>query len=272
MKNVLIPMDFTSISINALKYAIDCFSGSKLFIYHVRTGILDTNESVGISMALSQADFWKKSIKSFVSKELGLPTFPETIEVIVDVGTVNLSINTFAKKNNIDCIVMGTRDKYNFVDKWFGTFSLAVIKESDIPVYVIPRYAQFGQHKKIMIASDYNSGDAVFLDKIKSWNQTNRAHLHFLHIQDKSIDDYDKTKEKIVQHLFEESDVEFSFEIEVLQEKDVTHAILATAYNKAIDLLIVVPEKQNFIQSILLKSVSKELIMQSEIPILFINK
>jgi len=272
MKNVLIPMDFTSISINALKYAIDCFPDSKLFICHVRTGILDTSESVGISMGLSQADFWAKSIKSFVSKELGLSTFPDTIEVAIDVGAVNVCINSFAEKNDIDCIVMGTRDKYNFVDRWFGTTSLAVIKESDIPVYVIPRYAQFGQHKKIMIASDYNSSDSVFLDKIKSWNKTNKAHLHFLHIQDKPIDDYDETKEKIVQHLFEEANVEFSFEIEVLQEKDISHSILATAYNKAIDLLIVVPEKQNFIQSILLKSVSKDLILQSDIPILFINK
>lgn len=265
-------MDFTSVSINALKYAIDCFSKSKLTILHVRSGMLETTELVGISMNLDQAKFWKNSMKTFISKELQLPNFPDHIDVIAEVGAVNIAITQFAEKNNVDCIIMGTRDKYNLFDRWFGSISYAVVKNCTVPLYLIPKYAKYKGHNKIMIASDYKSGDSEFLKKIKSWNKYHNANIHFLHIQNKLTDNFNEVKSNIVKHLFEDNELEFTFEVEVIKEKEITHSLLATAYNKGIDLLVAIPEKKTFLKSLIFKSISKELILQSEIPILFINK
>lgn len=272
MKHILIPIDFTSVSINALKYAIDCFSESKLTILHVRPSILDPEEPVGVNLGPTKEGFWAKSIKLFVSRELQLHSFPDTVDVNIELGAVNNCIKVYAENNDVDCIVMGTRDKYNLIDKWFGTISLDIVKNCDIPVYLIPKYAKYSGHNKIMIASDYNSGNPEFIEKIKNWNQGNAAHIHFLHIQDKPEDDYDEVKKNIVSQLFENDKLTFSFEIETIKDREISKSVLATAYNRNIDLLVVIPEKQNLLQRILFKSVSKELILQSELPILFINK
>lgn len=264
-------MDFTDVGANAVKYALNAFKGRQITILYVKSGMVDTKEPLIVRQALLQEDYWKKALAKFVIRELKLEILPVNIDIAIASGTTVFEIHNYCSVGNYDAIVMGTRDKYNYFDKWFGTTSVGVVKGAKVPVYLIPKYASFSGYKKIMIASDEHLSNPSLINKINSWNKEYKAYAKFLHVQNGKDDDFNKEKMAIVSELFVKGDLEFAFEIEVIQDRNITHSLLASAYNMKADALIVIPGDQNYLETILFRSMSKDLILQSDIPLLFIN-
>ena len=82
---------------------------------------------------------------------------------------------------------------------------------------------------------------------------------------------YNEEAEKIVKELYEKENVDFGFEIATVNSRNIGDSLLASAYNYQADLMIVIAENQNFMQSLLFKSLSKELVLKSSIPVLFLH-
>lgn len=271
MKNILVPLDFTSVGANALKFACKAFGESQITILYVKFSKVNTEDPLIYEQSLLSDDYWKEALKKYLCKELGLDRFPENIKLKISSGATVAGIISHCESSHYDGIVMGTRDKYNYFDKWFGTTTFGVIKKAKIPVYLIPKYATYSGYKRVMIASDDHLNNAIVLDKITSWNKEHLAFIKFLHIQDSKKDKFHQQKQLLITELFEKNNPEFAFEIEVIRDKDISHSLLASAYNMKADLLMVVPENQNYLQTILFKSISRELILKSDIPLLFFN-
>lgn len=271
MKKILVPLDFTAVGANAFRYARSAFKGSEITILYVKFSKGDVSDPLSYQVNLLTDEYWKEELKKFLSKELNLDSFPKNVTISIAAGPTVSEICSFVKTNNFDSVVMGTRDKYNYFDKWFGTTSFGVVKKSKIPVYLIPKYATYSGYKKIMVASDDHLNNLIVLDKIRSWNREYSAFVKFLHIQDRKKDHFDEEKKMLISELFEKNDPEFAFEIELIKDKDISHSLLASAYDMKADLLMVIPENQNYLQTILFKSISRDLILRSDIPLLFFN-
>ena len=166
---------------------------------------------------------------------------------------------------------MGTRDKYTVLDKWIGTISLSVIKTVSIPVYLIPPFAKYKGFNSTLVASDSHIGNKPLVQWIKEWNLPHQSFIRFLHIRNVKNPNFEAEKKTIVEGFFEDEDPTFGFEIISKSNEDISQSLLASAYNYGSDLIVAIPENQTFINALLFKSVSKELIMKSEIPLLFLN-
>ena len=271
MKNILIPMDFTDVGINALRYALQAFPDSTISVLYIKAAMVDTEEYSPITPGVLRERYWREAMKAFIKKELKSESIPEKITINFEYGPTVSTIQGYMDKINFDAIVMGTRDKYNVFDQWFGTVSIGTVKTSKIPVYLIPKYASYKGYKKVMIASDTHLMNANYINQIKSWNKEHGSFVKFLHIQRADKDDFNEATKSLVYELFEKEDPQFSFEIDVLKDKDISHSLLASAYDMKADLLIVMPEDQNFLQSLLFKSISKDLILKADIPLLFLK-
>lgn len=271
MKNVLIPIDFTDVGVNALRYALKAFPKSQVSVLHVKTLPIDINESIADPQIL-QTEFWEKALKKFIRKELKVDALPSRVAITVLFGPIVSTIKTYSKDTTFDAIIMGTRDKYNFLDRWFGTISESTVKGCELPVYLIPKYATYNGFNQVMIASDDHLTDGTIIQRIADWNKDYKAFIKFLHIQRSKNESFEKGTKTIVHELFANMNPDFSFEVAAVNDKDISHSLLASAYNMKADLLLVIPEDQNYIQSILFKSISKDLILQSDIPLLFIKK
>jgi len=271
MKKILVPMDFTSVGANAVRYALKACKGSQIDILYVRNGVVDTNEPLILRQSLLQEEYWKNALRDFLLKELQIDRLPENTTISILAGALVHEIINMSKEGSYEAIIMGTRDKYNYFDKLFGTTSLGIIKNATIPVYVIPKYASFSGYKRVMIASDKELTNPELVEKIRIWNSEHKAYVKFLHIENQKNGEFDEEKKAIVSELFIKNDLEFAFEIEVLKDDDVSHSLLASAYDMKADLLLVIAKDQNYLQTLLFKSISKELILQSDIPLLFIN-
>ena len=273
MKNICVPVDFTHTAMNALKYAIQMFKGDKITVLNVSLSSLNSTarEYSLLGRLTTTEDDLQEELRKVILIELGLKELPENLSIIIEKGEAVTEIKNFVKNNNIDLVVMGTRDKYDILDKLIGTTSLAMVKTLDCPVYLIPRYATFKKFKKVIVAIDDHSIDNKIGYRIKQWNESYKAFVKFLHIQNDNKS-FNKEMNSIVSELFLDKEPEFGFEIEHVKSKEIGSAILSSAYNFGADLIISSPYKQNFISALLFKSVTKELIQKVSIPILFVHE
>ncbi len=270
MKNILIPMDFTEVAKNALSFGLQLFEDERIFILHTCHGSY-YSDSMFDEPRLDKKKILQQELTNDVLRVLNKKVLPDNISIEVLNGDPAPVIQQYCKDKNIHNIVMGTRDKYSQLDKWIGTISLSVIKTINVPVYLIPPFAKYKSIKSTLVASDYHIGNKKLVQWIKEWNLPHQSFIRFLHIRNTKKPNFETEKKKIIDSFFEDDDPTFGFEIISKNNEDISQSLLASAYNYGSDLIIAIPENQTFIKSLLFKSVSKELIMKSEIPLLFIN-
>ena len=269
MKKVLVPIDFSDIGLNALKYALEAFKENKIYVLHVRKSLNRPFPSLPDS-EVNQPEFWVSAIEGFLKKELGKSIKVDDLEISVLQGPLAKTIVEFGEENDVDAIVMGFRDKYNYFEKIFGTTTLDVVKISKIPVYLIPKYGRYRGFSKVVVATDNKITNPNLILKIKELNEEDNAFIKFLHIKQNGNESFKETANELVTALFIDKDPNFSFEISTIDDPEIGHALLGMSYNMGADLMIISPERQNLLDTVLLKSMSKELILTADIPLLFI--
>jgi len=272
MKKILVPFDFTEVALNAVQYAMD-FSGDddELHIVHVHSGLLSIQSPLMLKAGRDYMDSIQDEISATIKNNLKLDKLPSNVVLKTLNGDPVHALSKYAKKHLVDLAVVGTRDKYDLIDRWIGTISLGLVKSIYIPVYLIPRYARFEGYSKVLAASDHHLGKPQVLHQIKTWNEDHNAYIKFLHVKERVNSMYGEDAEKIVRELYEKENVDFSFEITTVHSRKIGDSLLASAYNFKADLLIVIAENQSFMHSLLFKSLSKELILKSSIPVLFLH-
>jgi nucleotide-binding universal stress UspA family protein len=267
---ILVPIDFTEVSANALKYATSYAPNAEFTIIHADTGMLQINEPIPFQMNSSLENASKKRMENLVTETLG-PDDQNKFEFILIVDHPVHGVKSEIKVHDYDMIIMGTRDKYDLLDKLFGTFSLGIVKTSHIPVMLVPKHSTFTPYKKVVIASDKHVKNLATTEKIIDWNKDHKAHLKFVHIANSKKDTFAESSKVLFNNLMDSQNLEFSFEISSIEDSSIAKSILAISYNTKADLVIVVPDSQSLVQSFLVKSVSRDLILNSAIPILFLK-
>lgn len=272
MKKILVPFDFTEVALNAFKYAIDFADDSdEIHLVHVHSGLLSIQSPLMLRAGKDYIESITEEITATIMANLKLKAMPNNVLIKAINGDPVHGISRYARKNLLDMAIVGTRDKYDFIDRWIGTISLGLVKSLYIPVYLVPRYASFNGFDKVLVASDHHLGKQQVLHQIKSWNESHNAYIKFLHVRERINSQYSEESEKIVNELYEKENVDFGFEIASINSRKIGDSLLASAYNFKADLMIVIAENQSFMHSLLFKSLSKELVLKSSIPVLFLH-
>lgn len=271
---ILIPVDFSKVSANTIRFAWDaCANKDQITILHVSQGVLSSAEYYNPGLGnLNLEPVLKNKLKELIKSALSLENIPPNFETEVLIGDAVSEIQYFAEKNNFDEIYVGSRDKSDLIDKWIGTISLGVVKTNKVPVYLIPINCSYDGFKKVMVATDKKLQDPSILSTISSWNKEHRAFMSFLQVYNASEEKEDSTTEEIVRAFYEKQEVDFGFEIRSMGSSDISGSLLEQAYSEAADLMIAVPENHGFFHTLMFRSISKDLVLKSKIPVLFLHK
>ena len=272
MANYLVPVDFSEVSANALRYAIDMARDSdSIDVLHVQTGLITVTEAPVIHNLKQAEQAVGDQLNDYLCSVLRLEKLPTNCEIKIETGEIVSPVTSVSKEGNYDLIIMGTRDKYDLLDRLLGTISLGVVKRSPLSVLLIPKNNAFHNFEKILIAGDEHLRNEANLEEIRKWNLPFNAHLEILHIQDADQDEFSKASESIIREFYEKKEVEFSFEIKIVKGKRISEILLEDAEESRADMVMVLPEKQTFFSSLLFSSTSKELILKSVLPIFFMK-
>lgn len=147
LKKILVPIDFSDYSKNALKYAVPFarqFLAEIFLLYIVEPVIYPADFGFGqIGFPSIEEEMKKKGLEEL--EKLASSEIQDTIkwEIAVEVGKPFVEINRVAKEKNIDLIIIATHGHTGIEHVLFGSTAEKVVRKAPCPVLSI-RFTEHG--------------------------------------------------------------------------------------------------------------------------------
>jgi nucleotide-binding universal stress UspA family protein len=146
-QKILVPVDFSDNSVNAMRFAIALSTPGITSIK-----LIHTEEPENSRMHELRGNLSPGHLLDLYSKEIAAKNIDVTSEIIYDRPAA--AILETADMETIDLIVMGTKGAGNNIRKLIGTNASEVITNATCPVLVIPESMKFHRFRKIVIGID----------------------------------------------------------------------------------------------------------------------
>lgn len=275
MKTILFPTDFSNSSIQAIKYGIELFGNideCKFIIAHA----YETPQA-GATMLISIDKLFKDEVSNRLKKlRADLSVEYSNIDLRVSLttfkGTVITMIRKIAKQEDIDFVVMGTKGSSGIREVVIGSTTFDVVKNSKLPIIVVPDHAVLKSPKKVVFASDLSDISKKTLKPLYGLVEASGASIDVLNIvTEKAV-----VAEEV--NSFQDDNISSKFfglyghTYHQINGEDVEKAILNYIDENETDLLCVVNKKRNFFEGIMHSSVSKKLAFHSQTPLLILKE
>jgi len=263
MIKILVPLDFSDTSSNALYYAIQLFQGSSLEITLVH--VFSTNPTI---VALKNIDSFIEQDSKQMMDELIAKVKKEYPDVILKFKILKehvvSAISSLGNSGNYDFIVMGTQGATGLKEVFLGSVAGGVISKTSAPVIVVPTGYSFRHLDEIVLAlSDNAISDATEADPLRIIARMHKSKIKVLQIEDKKLHDIEKALTIIedlkpsVDHIFGTLDVNTDLHDYMIK-------------NDA-SLLCLIRGKKGFLDRLLKDSVTLKQTFESPVPLLILH-
>lgn len=269
MRNILIPVDFSPASAQALRYAyrLNASFVSRLQILH----LFDIPITVGddADLYLKNYDAYRKSYDSelweFVAANKG--EYHYDTEVYTTSGGHYQGIVDFARQHHPDLIVIGNRGA-GAIRKWlFGSVARYLLTHPPIPVIGVPEEFTLRDTRHVMIATDMITMiPAEGLKFIKDFLQRTGARLTVFHARDKSelvLPEESKALEHFRSQFATEPVVKT-----LRPHQHISQCIDEYIAEHGVDLLVTLPHAHTWLDRMLIGSETSELASIVKVPIM----
>lgn len=261
MTTVIVPVDFSQTSLNAVEYAANFLTGhygASLVLYHSYGKESEQAEKEQQLNDLMQ----KLSASHTVKMEVLLHNEDDFVE----------GLEKAARHRRADLIIMGITGKSAIKQVLFGSNTLKMAETKACPVLIIPEQAKFTSIKNVMLTSDFkDTRNSTPSAPIKDFLSVSRPQLHVVNVDKDhyvSITEAYENEKQELRKLLEEYNPEFYF----MRLFELEEAINLFAKDKEIDLIIVVQKNHSFMDRLFKPSQTKKLSFHSELPILVIHE
>lgn len=270
MKLIVVPTDFSPLADNALKYGMDLATamGSSLMIVHVYQIPISYSEVPLITMSMEEIK--KASEERLAELKHNIETITAGKLVVYTesrLGDVGDEINKLTKTLQPFAVVMGSRGVTGAGKFFLGSNSLSVINRTNTPVIVVPPGGRFSPYKKIGLTTDFKEVvDKTPVAPIRAIVSFFNAELHVLHVDYKQRNFNPDFPEQTLNldMLLTGMNPTYNF----IENKNVNEGINDFAEKNNIDLIVTLPQKHSFLESIFEKSLTRELLHHTHIPVM----
>ncbi len=273
LKNILVPVDFSNCSNNALNYAIELahiFDAelTLLHCYVIHLPVAEMTVDIQSDMAFQYQKNTEKDFSYLKEKTPALKKVKH--KEIIKTSFINDGIVMTAKDIKAELIVMGAKGASNRIDAFFGSNTYTTIRKSKTPVLAIPDGIVFKPLTKILFAADFKHIDDLSqLDIIKTVAEQFKAKVQILHVgHGWSELNMVQTKEAAaIVEYFGHIDHSYHF---TKEEIDVEDAIDDHLKEHGNELLILIARKHQFPGSLFKRKVTRRTVMHADLPLLTI--
>ncbi|MCE7993999.1 MAG: universal stress protein [Roseivirga sp.] len=273
IENILVPVDFSDCSNNALQYAIELAAlyEAQLILLHCYVVHIPAAEiSMDLQPQLAK-EYQENAEKNFLllkerMTELSRVNYREVIKT----SFINVGITNAGKEFDADLIVMGTKGADNRIDAFFGSNTYHTIKKSELPVLAIPDGAKFITPRKILFAADFRYLEKIkSLDVIKTLSHQLNAEVQVLHVGHGWTElNMEQTKEAAaIIDYFGNTEHSYYF---VKEELNVEEAIEGHLDKHQNEMLVLIARKHRFPGSLFKKKVTRHTVLHTNLPLLTI--
>lgn len=276
MKTIIVPTDFSPVSINAANFAanmaIAINANILLFnVYNIPVAFSSEVPLMLISVdelkqtCESQLEELKTKILHFASGKIKVTTESRMGNIVDELEELCTHIQPFA-------VVMGAKGKTGVEKLVFGSTTLTAIRHLTWPVVSVPQGKEYGKGiKKIGFACDFRQVVEITpVQFIKQMVKEFNAELHILNVDYKEKHFRPETPEQsfLLHNLLKDINPNYHF----INNADIEDGINDFAETNNLDLVIAIPRKHRMLEGIFKPSSTRQLVFQSHIPVMCVHE
>lgn len=262
MKPILCPTDFSDCSKNALEYASMLAMRQErkvivLHVLHVPTVDMYSPASVLSSVMDAQKASAKNKLEALI--EALSDSYDCEYEWQVEFGFATDNIAEQANERDAAFICMGTHGMNNAVERMLGSVSYDTVKKVDKPIIVVPETSSLKEIEHITLAFD--ADEDLDLDE-KKINDALKDYVYntaWVHVNKDQSKDLSIITEEGSHHRYE------------IGGEKIVEALADFIELKSSDMLVLKQQQRGFIEDLFHKSIIKEVLKESGVPVMIIN-
>ena len=272
MNSILVPIDFSETSENALNYAVGLanYLSFKIVLLHVDSIPLVNNEFQDLSYVISKSKEDNLELLKNKAKQLKKDDFLiGDVDYFAESGDLKSTIEVFISEKNVDFVVMGITGHDTMLGKFLlGSNAVSLSREISVPLFIIPKNYKYKKIQSIAYASKYytSSDGHEGLLKIKYINAILGSLLYVLHVipNNHFIDEAESNLDTFVEHKLDQT----NHKTFILTNDNVSKAILDFIDGHNVDIVVLEQKDYSFFDNLFHISATKEVAFNSPIPIL----
>ena len=184
MKTIIVPIDFSEQSENALRVAASLAKkhDSEILVLHMlelNEAMISSSEGFHPEQTVFLLKLAEKRIGEFLDKDY---LKDAKITPIIKHFKVFGEVNEIAEKHNADIIVMGSHGTDGLKEIFVGSNAEKVVRNSEIPVLVIKKPHDDFQVENFVFACDYKDEGLEAFHKARSFAEKLGANMHMVYI------------------------------------------------------------------------------------------
>lgn len=268
---ILVPTDFSDVSLNAYLYAKELIKSSEgiidlLYVNHpspiVINGVViedkfDKKEKLSQLKRIATTESIRFEDDSEQHMQWIKPKYKEGLaaEEIID------------ESEHVDMIIMGTTGENDALKKLIGSVSVKVAEKAKCPVLLVPNDSTYKGIKKIVYAYSPTSYDYKSLEELEEMSLRFDAAVYLVHVDDGTpYQEYDI--KSYLEHMYEN----LEFHHDIISADSVAFGINQYAEKIGADLIIVSKRKRNILEQLFEKSHTKSTILKTKIPVMVFHE
>jgi nucleotide-binding universal stress UspA family protein len=276
MKALLALTDFSEAAENAVKYAASFTrqaNTAALIIYHSyefdSVAVNFNNPTPGSVIATPETDReqlhrLERRFQPLVSEKTALRIYADKLPFVS-------GVNAIIEQQHVGLVVIGTTGKTDIEKILVGSHTITMAKECTVPLLVIPQQAVFEEIRRIVFACNLEKGYSVSqVDTIKAFARDLNARLFLLNVVD-GEDGTDHQSATSGRAELEKHWGEDYPEYHVIRHEDIAEGIMQFADKQGAQLVITIPQKYGFFESLFHRSLTKKLAYHTHLPLLLMN-
>lgn len=262
MKNILVPVGSNDHAINTLQYAIDFAEvvKAKIYLVHVYSSPKISGGILKVDQILERDSkaVLKDHLKSVDSKNVEIITSTLKGYTVID------TLKQLNKLLKIDLIIASTKNDGADENIFLGKITGNIIKDTKVPVLIIPKNVTFKPIKKILMTIKSGSIKSVttldLLDKIKN---TFSSTINLLQVKTPKLDAKDLELNNTLEGLIDK--------LIPTTNATVYQGVLEFLHDENPDMLCVIRRKRGFFKKLWENDRIKKVDFDSSIPLLVLK-
>ncbi|WP_412850758.1 universal stress protein [Chryseobacterium sp. PMSZPI] len=282
MRTILIPVDFTSTTENAVRIASEWAkqyeyqhiillktAGDSEFAYlHIAEGHSFVNEE-NVNDLLHRTESLLNHLSSIITEK-----FPDIkVSKVLSDWALTRSVNEVLKNQPaIELLVLGSDDQTSSNESFVSDNIVSIARTSPVKTLIVPNSYRYKAIKNIFIPCDLKG--ITKLERLfhhKSLIQKQDVRLLFLNINTHEGDDTGDHKKEELETYIHQHLTDIPSSVYYSHDKNIINGILTFAMTHATDLIIALPGKHSFLYYMASMSISEGIYQNTNQPVLILK-
>jgi nucleotide-binding universal stress UspA family protein len=271
MKTILIPIDFSKNSDNAIHFALELNKrlNAKITLFH--SYVVPAYAS-DIPVVMVSDEELKSSAEKGMAKlteRLGMEYPGMPIETMLHDGFAEEEIVAATATSKTDLVIMGTQGASGLREVLIGSITAAVMEEAECPVLAIPENAAFKGLHKIVFATNYAENDFENVENVIDIARQFNAGVILLHISSGELDTaYEYAAIETFKERIKADSKYENVSFKLLESRDVIDGLSFYLDEVKADMLAMSMHHRTFFQKVFNRSKTKRMAFHTHIPLL----